>query len=163
MGLYSILSSQECVVLSLFDKNLSEDVKRSVADALLAEPNHRNFLPEKPEFQIPLIERPGISVEQLPSFVGPRSWLCFNLLGTAGAWLNTTVDRWEDDAEYQQMAAVIQDLPVVNDTAERAVKDVEDFANAAHDGEKRGQIILVANSHRYKLPGFLKNEMENNI
>jgi len=58
------------------------------------------------------------------------------------------------------MASVITRLAVVNDTAERSVKDIEEYANAAHDGEKRGNVILVANSQRIKLPEM---EMENSI
>ena len=61
------------------------------------------------------------------------------------------------------MFRVMTDLAVVNDTAERGVKDIDDFGNAAHDGEERGKLILVANSHSHRLPQFLKNEMEQNI
>ena len=96
-------------------------------------------------------------------FVGPRSWLVFQLLGSGGAWLHLPVEEWEGNEEFDLMAKIVGDLAVVNDTAERAVKDVEDYANAAHDGEKREKIILVSNSHRFKLPEFLKNEMENSI
>ena len=103
---------------------------------------------------------PGSS---LSSFVGPKSWLPFHLLAQGSAWLLLPVEQWQDDGDYQQMASIVEKLAVVNDTAERSVKDIADFANAAHDGEMRGKIILVANSHRFKLPEFLKNEMENNI
>ena len=61
------------------------------------------------------------------------------------------------------MAEIIHSLSVVNDTAERCVKNVQDFANAARDGTHRERIILVANSHRVKIPSFTKNEMEENI
>ena len=135
-------------------------MKRSVADALLATPNPGNFPPMKPQFPNDVLQLPGVS---LPLFVGPRSWLVFQLLARGSAWLHLPVAEWEANEEFRMMEKVVGDLTVVNDTAERAVKDVEDFANAAHDGEKRGKIILVANSHRFKLPEFLKNEMENNI
>ena len=81
----------------------------------------------------------------------------------AGLLSPVPLDQWEVDDDYQEMAKIIERLAVVNDTAERSVKDIEDYANAAHDGEKRGNIILVANSHRIKLPEFLKNEMGNSI
>ena len=151
---------QECVVFSLFDENLEDSTRRSIADALLASVNPGAFPAKKPEFQTDVLELPGAS---LSSFVGPKSWLPFQLLSPGSAWLLLPVDQWQDDDDYQQMANIIEDLAVVNDTAERSVKDIEDYANAAHDGEKRGKIILVANSHRFKLPEFLKNEMEHNI
>ena len=147
-------------MLSLFDNNLDDEVRRSVADALLATRNPGNFQPMKPLFPTDILELPGAS---LASFVGPRSWMAFQLLSMGSAWLSLPVEQWEDDDEFQRMAQIMSDLAVVNDTAERSVKDVEDYANAAHDGEKRGKIILVANSHRFKMPQFLKNEMEHSI
>ena len=38
-------------------------------------------------------------------------------------------------ARYIQMASVVLNLSAVKDTAERCVKDVQDFANTARDGE----------------------------
>ena len=152
--------TQECVVLSLFDDDLGDETRRSVADALLAVPNPGVFLPKKPDFPTDVLELPGST---LASFVGPRSWLPFQLLSLGSGWLLLPVDEWVDDDGYKQMASIMRDLAVVNDTAERSLKDIEEYANAAHDGEKRGKIILVSNSHRFKLPEFLKNEMENNI
>ena len=58
------------------------------------------------------------------------------------------------------MSAVISDLAVVNDTAERSIKDVEEFANYARDGDKLGKIVTIADSHRIKCPGFKKALME---
>ena len=145
----------------MFDENLDDETKQSVADALLASRNPGAFDPKKPEFQTDTLELPGAS---LSSFVGSQSWLLFQLLSPGSyLWLLLPLDQWEEDEDYQEMAKIIERLAVVNDTAERSVKDIEDYANAAHDGEKRGNIILVANSHRIKLPEFLKNEMGNSI
>ena len=95
--------------------------------------------------------------------VGPNSWLLFNLLDDDGAWLALPPDQWERSLSYQRMSKFVQYLAVVNDAAERGVKDVQDYANAAGDGSYREQIVLVANSHRAKLPSFLKNEMEEHL
>ena len=46
--------------------------------------------------------------------------------------------------------------------AERGVKDIQDYADAASDVAYRGRNILVSNSHWIKLTGFNKNEMEEN-
>ena len=131
-----------------------------MADALLAIPNPGAFLPKKLVFRTDILQLPGST---LASFNGPRSWLTFQLLSLGSEWLNLPVDQWEDDDQFKIMANTMRNLAVVNDTAERGVKDVEDYANPAHDGAQRGRIILVVNSHRFKLPEFLKNEMENNI
>ena len=36
----------------------------------------------------------------------------------------------------------------MNDAAERAVKDVSDFANHSQDPERRDEAVQVVNSHR---------------
>ena len=58
------------------------------------------------------------------------------------------------------MSNIFNNLSVVNDAAERGVKDIQDYANAARDGSCREQMVLVSNMHRIRLPNFLKNEME---
>ena len=56
------------------------------------------------------------------------------------------------------MSAVVSDLPVVNNTAE-SIKDLEEFANYVQDGNKRGKIVTIADSHRIKSPDFKKASM----
>ena len=89
--------------------------------------------------------------------------LAFHLLGANHEWLHLPPSAWSLNRDYLEMAQIMTDIAVVNDTAERGVKDVENYANASIDSEHRGKIILVPNSHRAKLPQFLKSEMENNI
>lgn len=151
--------TQELVVLSLFDKTLSIESRREIADALLTSPVPMLFEPGKPSFQVDLLDAHAT----LASFIGPKSWLLFKLLGKDGAWLNLPVEEWDENIDYTQMCSVIQDLAVVNDTAERSVKDVEEFANSARDGDKRGKIVTVAGSHRIKIPEFKKALMETDI
>ena len=89
--------------------------------------------------------------------------MAFELLGNDSAWLALDPMQWEADQRFLHMAEVIRSISVVNDTAERCVKAVQEFANSAQDGDYRGDIILVSNSHRFKIPSFSKNEMEENI
>ena len=72
------------------------------------------------------------------------------------------VRLWDTD-EYVSMRETLSPLEVVNDTAERGVKDIQEYANAARDNGQTGRIILVSNSHIVKLREFLKNEMKYNI
>ena len=51
---------------------------------------------------------------------------------------------------------------VVNDTAERGVRDIQEYVNAVRDQGQRGRTILMSNSHKFKLREFQKNEMEYN-
>lgn len=151
--------TEECVVFSLFDRELPDNKKEEIAKAILSHPRAGVFAPQKPLFPT----REMLDDSELASFVGPRSWLAFHLIDNSGEWLNRPVEEWELDDEYIDMAMVISDLSVVNDTAERCVKDIEDYANMAHDSDKREAMILVSNSHRSRIPMFTKNELENKL
>ena len=72
-------------------------------------------------------------------------------------WLALPLAQWEEDEEYKKMCSIVCNIPVVNDAAERGVKDVQDYANSANDGAYRSKIVVVANSHMVKIPQFLKN------
>ena len=65
--------------------------------------------------------------------------------------------------EYRKRAKVVNNLAVVNDSAERGLDDIEDYANQATDGAKWKNMVLVSNSHRSKIPEFKKNEIENEL
>ena len=58
------------------------------------------------------------------------------------------MDQWEADASYQRFKQCVCNLNVVNDAAERAVKDVCDFAGYSQDPARRDDVIKVVNSHR---------------
>ena len=46
------------------------------------------------------------------------------------------------------MSNFIRDLKVVNDLAERCVKDIQDYKNTANDAVHRDEILTVASDHR---------------
>ena len=53
------------------------------------------------------------------------------------------------------------DIQVVNDCAERAVKDVHDYAKITRDHNLRDSIILVANDHRGRITHMRKENLNN--
>ena len=61
------------------------------------------------------------------------------------------------------MKRVASFLSVVNDTAERGIKDIENYANSVKSGHNRDSIVLVQNSQRCKIKNILKNKMENDM
>ena len=149
--------TEELSVLSLFDMELGYQQRGEVAQALLTHPKPPLFLPGQPVF-------PHLSNEsKIVDFIGPRSWLLFDLLHNTGQWLLLPAEDWEGDREYREMNAIVMDLSVTNDTAERAISKVTQYANAAEDGGQRGKIIMVAAWHNSKMSGYTKEEMENSI
>ena len=75
------------------------------------------------------------------------------------------VRLWGTDNQYDSvsMRETLYSLDVINNTAERGVKDIQEYANAARDKGRRGHTILVSNSQKVTLPEFTKNEMKCNI
>ena len=56
-------------------------------------------------------------------------------------WLNLPCEEWTLNIRYKEIENTVLDLAVANDTAERAVKKVTDYANSANDGGQRGKIV----------------------
>ncbi len=139
--------TQHLVILSLFDQSMDSETKETIAMRLFYTPRPHVFAPGKPEFPKQAMEGNQSMVE----LVGPQSWLLFNLIGANGAWLTMPCNQWPTAPEFIRMKVLVQNLAVVNDIAERGIKDIQEYAEAAMDGAYRGQIILVSNSHRLKL------------
>ena len=128
-----------------------KEEKATMAAALCVIPKPAAFLPKKPRFATGTLQTPGST---LASFVGPNSWLAFTLLGIDGGWLDVPPAEWFHVLHYVEMGAITEDLAVVNDTAERCIRDIQDFANVAHDGDHRGNIVLAVNPLRLNVITF---------
>ena len=83
----------------------------------------------------------------------------FQKIKCNGDWLTSDVELWKDDPEYQTMMSILVDLKVVNDVAERCVKDVETYADLAKDSKYREDILIVATDHRGTLQDLRKRAL----
>ena len=151
--------TEQLVIFGLFDADVEDTVKQTMAELLHRTPRPQAFPPGKPVFPAARLEREP----RLPILVGPNSWLLFNLLGMTGDWLALPPAQWHTIAEFRSMQDILNNISVVNDAAERGIKDITDYANAARDGTCRERIVLVSNSHRMKIPSFMKNEMNEKL
>ena len=151
--------TEELTVLSLFDRELDYQSRTDIANTLLSYPRPQTFAPQKPVFPTSdrLSNNPAID-----TFIGPRSWLFFDVLGIHDpGWLHLPSEEWASDAQYQEIESIVADLSVTNDTAERAVNKVTQYANSANDGGQRGKIVEVVSWHHSKMKGYTKNDLEN--
>lgn len=136
--------TEELVVFALFDKNLSDEERSNMAKRLLEIPRPDNFKLGKPIFPVEKMSvRPT-----LESFIGQRSWLLFHKLNADGDWLRLEIFHWSQHDEYERMRLFLSDLKVVNDLAERCIKDIQEYADIAKDSTYRDAILLVASDHR---------------
>ncbi len=154
--------TEELVIFAFFDRNLDNVTKQQMARVLRGIPRPATFPPGKPKFPREKLIQSGPAV-QLSDLIGPKSWLFFHLVQANGNWLRTHPNQWMNDQEYMRMYDIVKNLEVVNDAAEKGMKDVQEYAKIAKDGKYRDKIVLVSTSHRCKIPKFKKNEMENKM
>ena len=77
-----------------------------------------------------------------------RSWLLFHIMGMNGVWLRNEVSEWENNEQYIYLKTSLSDLKVVSDVAERCIKDIQDYVEAAQNAKYRDDILIVATDHR---------------
>ena len=107
--------TEECIVLSLYDNKLEDEEKQQIADGILASQRHASYTPGNREFNANTLLEPDVT---LAFSVSTRSWVVFDIMESTGEWMSLPVDRWEKSDEYMNIASVVTELSVVNDTAE---------------------------------------------
>ena len=86
--------------------------------------------------------------------------MVFDILDCEGEWLERDASEWGDDDEYLEMLDLFHDLKVVNDLAERCVKDMEEFVDTTKDVEHRDNVLLVATDHRKIFQDLRKSALQ---
>ena len=76
-------------------------------------------------------------------------------------WLTLPPSEWHQFPSCIQMQAFLEHMQVVNDCAERAVKDVGEFAHMTRAPGDRDNVILVASDHRGRVPQMKKAAYHN--
>ena len=153
----------ELVVLALFDADTSVQERHVLALTLLNTPCPDNFAtgkPGQPKFD-PVAAHLGDDRPLLAAFVTERSWLLFHLLESRAEWLGDDLDTWHDNDDYIRCQLLCLDMEVVNDAAERALKDVTDTAQLTRDPAHRDTIIIVRSDHRGRVANLRKNNLNN--
>ena len=136
--------TQELVVFGFFDDGLPPNERQTMGTTLLTYPLPNNFPPGKPYFLVELM----VADPSLDLFIGERSWLFFDKFQADGQWLHKNAVEWDINDTYTKMKKCIMDLKVVNDTAERCIKDIQEYANLAKYSQYQEDILLVRTDHR---------------
>lgn len=147
---------EELVALSFFDNRLGTETKQKMIDALL-----------KPGTEATR-KRATVNVNDaaamnLEDFVTENTLQFFRILGLPVSFLSAVDPKdWTNNEEYKQGRAIAESLKVVNDTAERGVKLIQDFNSSLTKNEEQKQYLLqVVKAHRLrfrntKKPAFNK-------
>ena len=77
-----------------------------------------------------------------------RSWMMFHLLNLDVGWMQLDPGQWAQDLRFLCFQSYKENLTVVIDTAEKAFKDVVEFATNFQDTSRQNDMIKVVKSHR---------------
>lgn len=143
------------VALAFFDSKVSYEEKRKMVKNLRSkEPvvklvngrKHSNLM----DFQN----------YTLSDFVSDKTKGFFNQFGLSLDFLKLDPSTWETTFDFEEGWSFCQDLFVVNDTAERGVKFIQDYNKILTNDEDELQLILqMVEAYRKKYPSFKKSDL----
>ena len=140
--------TEELVLLSLCDPHTSNSEKKELVRTLLQQDRPQTFEPKKPEFKVHLLLNKSHDEPRLKDFIGPRSWLMFDLFDVDVMWMQLSPADWATDDHFKRFDKLLHGIVCVNDVAERNVQNVVEFAEFSKDPERRDRVVSVVNFHR---------------
>jgi hypothetical protein len=160
----------ELVVLAFFDTDVPNQEKSAMARTLVAnqvpvrfpvgKPGGRHFEEIIPKLAAFLGGHIGIPC--LSEFITERSWLFFHLVQRGTAWLARDPEEWQEDPEYRFTCEVAHAMLVVNDCAERNIKDVTDYIRFTRNvNGMLDNLILVGEDRRSLVPKLNRENLLN--
>ncbi|KAK0045546.1 hypothetical protein Bpfe_025032 [Biomphalaria pfeifferi] len=137
--------SDETVSLALFSDEVSPIEKQKIITGFGIEPSERHVRGDPSLLQIEDVS--------LGHFSTRRSQNLLTKLQIGHSLLVLPPEQWNDNTDYQKGKQRINDLRLVNDTAERGVKLFEDYNRLLTKNEKEKQFILqVVEANRKVIP-----------
>ena len=99
----------------------------------------------------------------MSTFVGPASWLLFDLLGINGKpeWLQIPSEYWDQFEDYRNMKIFVNNLPVVNDGAERAMAMMKKYKDKVKNEKDKQDLIQLIQGFRKKVTDSSKDSLKN--
>ena len=146
--------TEEVVPFAFFSKHVSSSVKLEMAAKLLEIPVPESFRLGKPVFR-KITRQTGLA-----NLLGPESHTLFSILGINTDWLAKPIHQWTEHPGYQETEKFVCTVKVVNDTAERGVKLISEFATIiTSDPQQRAWLLQGVESHRQQYPDFDKKTL----
>lgn len=141
----------ETAALAFFDGKVSDDTKKKMVQALKS----KDTL-DMPSGEIKKITMLPKNVKNyinkgLEQFIHPLSNNFFKRFNIETKFLDKDPSTWKNDKSYNAGLKIVKSLKVVNDSAERGVKLMEDFNNLFTKNEPQKQFVLqVVSDYRRK-------------
>lgn len=143
--------SEELIGLAFFDRGVDATEKRAMVEALCHEGT------EGPPKRI-TVDKTTVTNKNLQDFVTHNTRNFFHILSIPDSFLSTDPETWVDNESYVKAEAIVRELRVVNDTAERGVALMQDYNLLLTKNEDQMQFALqVVKEHRKRFPDSNKS------
>ncbi len=155
--------SEGFISLSLCNHDASDLEKVAIVRAMQIAGQPQHFPPQKTVMKEQLLNNCMCGEVELHEFAGERSWMIFTRLVVQTQWMQQPPANWIHSPAFVQFKNLVDSLEVVNDCAERSIKDVTEFVNYSKDANHRDCVMMVVNPHRQLLDfhHLTKQQMDN--
>lgn len=149
--------SPENVALAFFDPNITFDNKKRMVAAL----DNVNDNDTKKIIALPNNVCHYVN-KDIEHFVSQKTLSFFERFNIPMDFLEKDPKDWSDDTSYNVGLNIARKLKVVNDSAERAVKLMEDYNRVLSQNEEEKQFILqIVSEYRKRYPNSKKSTLIN--
>lgn len=152
--------NEECAVFAIFDERISFDVRKKMADKLLKYQEQIELTPALEDEFLSGPKKLCLKLEDVDEFLNKelpvnllsyKSYKIFKRFGISSEYLKMNPTTWNNNFAYQSAKRTIDSLQIVNDTAERGVKLMEDFNDKFTKNENQKQFLLQVGYKKFYL------------
>jgi len=141
--------TEELAPLILFSDVVDDGTKQKVAEKLLTMDKQFFTLRHGNGHGMPdLPEMPTESVADMTQFIGASSWYFFKAIDCTENFLSKPVGEWMQDSGFKEAKETVDNMAVVNDSAERGVKLCHDFLDSARNEARLQNVLQVVENDR---------------
>lgn len=145
--------SEELVGFAFFDDKIDIQTKKNMVKALNNE--GLEYCPKRITLESDLVLHKNIE-----DFVSSNTYRFFRITGMSPDFLKTEVETWNNDDSYIRNKAIVQNMRVVNDIAERGVALMEEYNKLHTTNEDQKQyLLLLVKDYRKKFPDTKKSTL----
>lgn len=154
----------EHVCFALFDENVSEVLKKKMAEKILSYKDDEVCQRiVRVKINNEMVKR-IFQGEDLSYFITEQSLSFFEKCNISLNFLHEDPSVWNDNLEYLKCFGLVAHLKVVNDTAERGVKLIQDFSQTlTHDEDQRQYLLQVVSECRNLYPDTSRTTLSTSL
>lgn len=150
--------NNELAKISLFDDNVSVDIKKKIVYAINT--REGSTLMEQ-RFHVEDVNLKSLLDNDLSDFVSTKSLELFTKFDLPSDFLEEDISPWPNDKSFQICLNFLKTLKVTNDVAERGIALIEEYNCCLTKDEDQLQYLLQAvRDHRQRFPDCNKKSLQ---